>query len=144
MNSKDMKLIRSGPKNFILDFHVRWNSTFAMLKRFIKFKFIVNELSHNMDLLSKLKPKKKQNLEKLSFNSTEWDLAEMLFKNLKPFYEATKFLSARNYPSLSVAYFIKTGLKSFFNTANIENLTQKEKILRDRLLLILKNIWIKN
>ena len=104
-----------------------------MLKRFIKFKFIVNELSHNSELLSKLKPNKRKNLEKISFNSKEWDLVEMLFRNLKPFFTATKFLSTRNYPSLSVSFFVMKCLKNFFNTENNLNLCPKETVLRNRL-----------
>ena len=36
-------------KQLILDFHVRWNTTFLMLKRFVEFKSQIDEITHKAE-----------------------------------------------------------------------------------------------
>ena len=102
--------------NLILDFHVRWNSIYFMLKRLQRFKLIVNDILNNPDNISGLTAKKKSALSSLSFTYSDWEIVDALIHVLARFFEATKMLSGRKYPTLSLAFVVHKMLHTFLTT----------------------------
>lgn len=94
-----MKLIESGGfdkiDNLILDFHVRWNSTFKMLKRFIDLFDVAKELTTNPSKIDGITLDQAKCLRSLDFNDTEFEFLRILTETLKPFFEATKIISGQ-------------------------------------------------
>ncbi|CAF1242477.1 unnamed protein product [Rotaria sordida] len=77
----------------VMDFRIRWNTTYVMLSRFIAISSIITDVT--------LSP------------SIEIVLKNVLF----PFYRATKLLSGSKYPTLSIGYSVLVALKNFLTTA---------------------------
>ncbi len=111
--------------NFILDFHVRWNSTYLMLERLKKLKIVAEEITNDPDSIQGLKPNQKLILEDLMFTSEEWSMCEILLKVLQPFFHATKILSARKYPTLAASFLIQKNISAFLS--NTDKLPTKER-----------------
>ena len=69
--------------NFIIDFHVRWNSSFLMIRRFKKLKEVVQAITNStiqdIDGLTKLQHKK---LQSWSLDVEEWQTLEIPFSQL--------------------------------------------------------------
>ena len=121
--------------NFILDFHVRWNSSYLMIKRFKKLKEIVQILTNSaiqdIDGLTRLQHKK---LQSWNLNGNEWLTLEMLENTLLPFFMATKLLSGRKYPTLPLNLLVYRNLKQFLASNAIQNPKSKENFLKQHLL----------
>ena len=90
--------------NLILDFHVRWNSTYLMLKRLKRFQVCVNRLIANSSSINGITVAQVNNLESLKLDSFEWRLIESLVKVLEKFYTVTVIMSGSRYPTLSKSY----------------------------------------
>ena len=124
-------------KFFILDFHVRWNSTLLMIKRFKEFNLVVNSLTtypNTVAGISKIQIKK---LKENHINNQDWETIDTLEKIMNPFYEVTKILSGKKYPTLSIALMAYNFLKKFLNKHPIDTENNLEvelkKILLDKL-----------
>jgi hypothetical protein len=87
--------------NFISDFHVRWNSTYFMLRRLLKLKTIANDLCSKSEQINGLTAIQQSKLADLQLINTEWSVIEDLTELLLPFYKCTKILSGSNYFTLS-------------------------------------------
>lgn len=120
--------------SFILDFHVRWNSTYLMLERFFKLKEFVQELITSCDQIRGLDEKKKEKIRKLDLNRNEWSIIEFLIKILHPFYESTKLLSRRKYPTLSSCLIVYKLLSNFLKTEDT----------RTEYALVVKEVLLEN
>ena len=70
--------------SFVFDFHVRWNSTFLMIDRFIKLKDFVKMLTANHSEIKSLDKSKLKKIQKLEIKSEEWSVIEDLHKILFP------------------------------------------------------------
>ena len=69
----------------------RWNSVYDMIERLCEQQAAISAvLHHHRDLLH------------LEYSPLEWRLLEDLCKVLEPFKDATTYLSARRYPTLSI------------------------------------------
>ena len=101
---------------FLLDFHVRWNSTFLMVVRFLLFRPVVEEITKKPGNIDGLKDCHIEKLSNLVLSKEEWDLLEILKRNLAPFYKASCILSASSYPTLSLSYFVRQMLKNFIES----------------------------
>jgi hypothetical protein len=135
--TKRIKALETNPGvNFILDFHVRWNSTYLMLKRLKKLKCIADEITNNTDAIFGLKAKQRTKLESLHLSNEEWIICDILLNILHPFFEATKMLSGRNYPTLAISFLIQKHLSCFLS--NVSNTTTKEKQIKSFLFRELK------
>ena len=72
----------------VVDFEVRWNSTFVMLDRFITHRAIVNEMATgpskvpNVNLSQCMNPRSRS----FQFSSTEWSHLIDLHSLMKPFF----------------------------------------------------------
>lgn len=77
-------------KKPILDVRTRWNSTYAMINR-------ACELRTPLSNLAKIHPELPQ------LNNEEWEVLEVIARLLSIFDEATRALSATNYPTLNRA-----------------------------------------
>ena len=123
--------------NFIPDFHVRWNSTYLMIKRLVKLKVIANELTNKPEEINGLTTKQKDKLAQLQLVNSEWSFIEDLNKLLFPFYECTKIISATHYSTLSLSFLAKKMLINFITSPN-ESDSTKLKNIKDQL----KNVVI--
>ena len=81
--------------NFIVDFHIRWNSTYLMLKRLILLKDIAINMTEKPSRIKGITNKQIEKMRKLDLSADEWSLVDILIKVFEPFFEATKMLSAR-------------------------------------------------
>jgi hypothetical protein len=50
-----LKSEKSVKENFYHDFKIRWNTTYIMLDRSLKFKAVINEITHNFQSIPNLK-----------------------------------------------------------------------------------------
>ncbi len=74
--------------------NLRWNSTYQMIDRFLKFKLIVKSITSTAEsLIEGIKKNDAKKLKDLMLSDSEWELIEVLHKLLKPFAEATTLLS---------------------------------------------------
>ena len=109
--------------NFIIDFHVRWNSTFLMLKRLFKLKQIVTMMTEKPSRINGITAKQIEKMSKLDLTKDDWSTIQVLIKVLEPFFEATKLLSAiRKYATLSSSFVVMKVLMK-----NLEELVQDPK-----------------
>lgn len=113
--------------NLIMDFHVRWNTSYLMLERFLKFKDIINSMTIKPEKIDGIKKDGIKKLKKLNVSSGEWELFEILVKILKPFFSATKLLSAKHYPTLSIGTIVKSKLLTFLDKTELS----EEELERD-------------
>jgi hypothetical protein len=91
-----------------MDFHVRWNTSYLMLERLLKFKDIINSMTIKPEKIDGIKKDGIEKLKKLNISSSEWELIEILVKIIKPFLSATKLLSAKQNPTLSIGIIVKS------------------------------------
>ncbi|CAF0861750.1 unnamed protein product, partial [Didymodactylos carnosus] len=99
----------------VIDFHVRWNSTYLMIKRFIDHRTIINQITASPDRIAGLKTKKIKQMKKFEFSHENWNRLMDLEHVLRPFLEATEILSGRKYQTLSLGFIIKKSLKHFLS-----------------------------
>ena len=119
--------------NFVLDFRIRWNTTYTMLSRFIALSGIVNDITLAPSSEIGLAKAQYEKLRKLSFSSNDWLCLSALKNVLFPFYKATSLLSGSKYPTLSISFQVLKGLKSFLTKRNND---QPLENAMKRLLLI--------
>ena len=100
----------------IRDFCVRWNSTYLMLKRFIVFRSIINEITHTPDQIDVIKPQQARTLSKFAFSHSDWNWLIAVEHVLQPFEQATRMLSGRHYQTLAIKQLALNGLKRFLTT----------------------------
>jgi hypothetical protein len=99
--------------NLIIDFRVRWNTTFFMIVRFLHFKDIIIEITNQPQRIEGLSKKIVDKISHCFLSQTEWLQIESLKKILEPFVIATKIFSGRKYPTLSVSISVRNMLQSF-------------------------------
>ena len=116
----------------ILDFHVRWNTTYLMLQRFNCYKEIVNEMTINPQIINGISSKQRKNLSECIFLENDWGHLSSLVAVLKPFYTATLLVSGQKYHTLYLAKYVTDSLKSF-----LENETENSFLsdLKTKLLV---------
>ena len=105
--------------SLILDFHVRWNSTYLMLERLRQFKEIINMILNDPDRIDGLTVAQKSKLNDVVLSYTDWILIDALIHVLSRFYEVTKILSGRKYPTLSLAFIAQKMLENFLSTLQL-------------------------
>jgi hypothetical protein len=121
--------------NFILDFHVRWNSSYIMVQRFKKLQTVVQSLTDsNIEDIDGLTPALHSKLQTWSLNNSEWNTLGMLEEVLLPFFLATKLLSGRKYPTLPLNLYVYRNLKAFLSNNTLQNPKSKENFLKEHLL----------
>lgn len=86
------------PKTVIKSVPTRWNSTYLMLERFLEIKEALRATIPNLDVDLPVIPME------------EWKCIEQICVVLKPFYEATKEMSAQNYLVASKAIVLTSSL----------------------------------
>ncbi|CAF3423735.1 unnamed protein product [Rotaria sp. Silwood2] len=100
----------------VIDFVIRWSSTYKMLSRFIKLRSIVNDITHTPDKIAGLKSEQRLKLSKLAFSHSDWSCLTAVEYVLQPFEESTRLLSGRSYQTLAVGKIVMMGLKHFLST----------------------------
>ncbi|MBY0580649.1 MAG: hypothetical protein K2P53_03070 [Rickettsiales bacterium] len=137
-------------KNLSSDFHVRWNSTFLMISKIIKAKYVYNKITIDPGTIDGLTEKQITKLKKLTLLSEDWKFLDILHHNLAPFFEATKLLSTRNFPSLSSAKFVQNTLMNFLENessakcflSQLSPLVERENMIRGSLLKFMKVYFV--
>ncbi|CAF1530517.1 unnamed protein product [Didymodactylos carnosus] len=92
--------------DLFLDFIVRWNSTFRMVKRFLTYREVISALIAPSHLVKDLKNGQVDKLKSFEFTHETWDKLASLKRIMEPFSWATKMLSGRTYETLAIAQFV--------------------------------------
>ena len=100
-------------KQLIGDCHIRWNSTAAMVNRFLLFKDIVSGITTTPDRINGLTKSQKDQLKKLFLSQFDWETIEALNIVLEPFVLATQVLSGRQYATLGLGFVVFRSLDYF-------------------------------
>jgi hypothetical protein len=119
---------------FIVDFFVRWNSTYQMLKRFKTLKRIVISLTNSPEEIQGIKLNQSVKLKNWLLSSDEWIIVDTLEKILFPFFKATELASFQNYPTLAISLVIKNSLQSHLCMSGSSDEALIKQILTERLL----------
>lgn len=88
------------------DIEIRWNTTFIMVDRFTKHQAIIDDINRrpfkipNISSVQQLKLGNKN----FEFSNEDWSTITDLQTVLQPFFGATTTISAKNYPTLALAY----------------------------------------
>ncbi|CAF1093306.1 unnamed protein product, partial [Didymodactylos carnosus] len=119
-------------RDLILDFHVRWNSTYLMIDRFIEHRNIISSITTTPTQIQGLRKKQYECLKTFEYSHYDWDILGAFHQTLGPFYNATTLLSGRSYQTLSIGHIITDTLKYFLKTETIDQ--QIANVIKGRLL----------
>ena len=107
--------------NPLVDFIIRWSSTFKMANRFIKLRLIINNITHTPENTDGLKPGQRLKLCRLAFSHFDWNWLISLEYVLQLFEQCTRLLCSRSYPTVGITKIITNGLKHFLTTNILDN-----------------------
>ena len=108
-------------ETFIIDFEVRWNTTYDMLERFFEFKILIDEITHNPVVIDGLFQASLQSkLKSCIFSQTDWLLVETSIKMLKPFKRVTDMLQGQKYETLALSKASEVILYHYFENFDHE------------------------
>ena len=79
----------------VIDFHIRWNTTYIMLLRFEKYRGIIDILTSNPEKVTGLKNSLINKKKRLKLNESEWKVIKSLTEVLMPVYFASKLLQGK-------------------------------------------------
>ena len=122
-----LKYVRSKQKEFklqcelIKDFKIRWNYTCLFLSRILIYKEVIELLQNNANSITGITNSQIKALKKLALTEYDWTLILVLIEVLSPFLDATKMLSGRQYPTLSLSYVVLTGLRHYLENDDEED-----------------------
>lgn len=121
-----MKELNLKKRALRIDFHVRWNTTFLMINRFLKYKIIIKEITTHPEVISGIEKSSIEKLKKLYLSNFDWEIAETLSNVLLPFYKASNVVSGRNYATLSSFTPEKYLLQIFLKTKDKSNIYEQQ------------------
>ena len=107
---QEAKLKKLEGEGLILDCIIRWNSTFYMVDRFIKYQDVVNQMTVNPRLTS-ASLSLMDVLKRFIFHHDVWDHLIALRDALSKFEEACCLISGKKYQTLSIAFMVLIGLE---------------------------------
>ncbi|CAF1298723.1 unnamed protein product [Adineta steineri] len=138
INSTNEKKIKVN--DLVNDFYIRWNSTFIMLARFSAAEQLVNDITYSPPSHIGLTVKQITKLRSLQNNHLQWKLIKSLADVLAPFYFATKCLSGRQYPTLSLSYWTTNFLFLHLTNEKLSSPLENglKKLLFDKLTFYFK------
>jgi hypothetical protein len=97
----------------VIDFRIRWSSTFRMLNRFIILSSILNDVTCTPKNINGVESQQVLKLSKLAFSHDDWNWLSALKFVLERFEQSTRLLSGRTYQTLALGKMITDGLKHF-------------------------------
>ncbi|CAF3926623.1 unnamed protein product [Rotaria sp. Silwood1] len=123
------------PRNVLRDVCTRWNSSYLMINSLKSVRTIIEKLYNDKHRLN-INNDQVEKLNELEITSAEWNHLNQLHDVLQTFYNATKIVSGKTYPSMSSANFIYTKLKSFLMKDSKDNMTVKrlKKLLLSKMI----------
>ncbi|CAF1308555.1 unnamed protein product [Rotaria sordida] len=123
------------PRNVLRDVCTRWNSSYLMINSLKSVRPIIEKLYNDKHRLN-INNDQVEKLNELEITSAEWNHLNQLHDVLQTFYNATKIVSGKTYPSMSSANFIYTKLKSFLMKDSKDNMTVKrlKKLLLSKMI----------
>jgi hypothetical protein len=103
------------------DVKSRWNSTFYMLESIELFRPIIDNLLKNVRKMN-LSRKQVAKLMKLELSNNSWEIISSLVKVLEPFQNATKLISASQYPTVGyILFFVRKIEQKFLELIETED-----------------------
>ncbi|XP_047133825.2 uncharacterized protein LOC124811958 [Hydra vulgaris] len=121
-----------------------------MISKIIKAKYVYNKITIDPGTIDGLTEKQINKLKKLALLSDDWKFLDILHYNLAPFFEATKLLSTKNFPTLSSAKFVQNTLMNFLENESSAKCfllqpsptVERENMLRASLLKFMKVYFV--
>ena len=101
-------------RSIIPNVRSRWNSTFIMIDSLLALRSIFEKLFNDKHHLN-IKHEQTEKLNQLEISSADWNHLSQLHHVLQVFFQSTKILSGKTYPTIRLAYFIVSRLKMFLN-----------------------------
>ncbi|CAF1523500.1 unnamed protein product, partial [Rotaria sordida] len=95
----------------VIDFEIRWSSTFIMRHRFNKLSSVVDDVTFTPRNIDGVESQQVLKLSKFTFSHDDWSWLSTLELVLKCFEESTSLLSGKTYQTLSLGKMILNGLK---------------------------------
>ena len=122
-------------EGLILDVRVRWNSSFYMLRRFIAYKGVINQITINPRIYSSsMADSIVYKLKHSMLSHDEWEYIIATYNVLSTFEEACRLISGKKYQTLSVGYIVLIGLNHHLSrSVSTESQSRIEKILNQSL-----------
>lgn len=99
----------------VMDFRVRWNSSFEMLERFIKLSSVINDVTFTAKTSDGVTSELASKLSRLMFSHDDWHWLSSLKSVLGPFEQSTCLLSGRSYQTLAVGKMVLHTLKDILS-----------------------------
>lgn len=87
-----------------------------MLKYFLRFKRIVNDICENPEKIVGLTEAKMNKLHTIKMRAEDWHVVDCLLLVLEPLCYATNLLSGRSYPTLSTSKAVENILVSRYDS----------------------------
>ena len=115
---------------------------FLRISKIITAKNVYNKINIDPGTIDGLTEKQISKSKKLNLLSEDWKLLGVLRYNLVPFFEATKLLPNKSFPTLSSAKFVQNTLMNFLENefsakhflSQSSTLVERENMLRSGLL----------
>jgi hypothetical protein len=132
---KRVKEMEIPNKTSVIDFQVRWNTTYDMLDRFFVFKRIIDEITSNPGVVQGLDEKKKNDLRNLDLSLDDWRIVQFLIKILKPFKRVTDILQGQKYETIALSKAAELILFRYYE--KFESTNPKELIVAEKIMDII-------
>ena len=116
--------------SMVLDFFIRWNSTYIMLSVLKRYRYYISNITNDPSNIKGLDQNKIRKLQSLNFSPTEWTAFAALEYVLTPFYDATLSLSGSKYETISMAHIIISCFNNFLSHELIEEEEIQEAIAK--------------
>jgi hypothetical protein len=117
-----------------LDMPIRWNSTFLMIKNFKRYREYVNMITKHPQEIERLDTKMLSKLESFTFSQLDWELLDLLEEILQSFFLSTVLVSARNYATLAISYFVQANIDYYLNNESTHKHMLYQGFIKRRLL----------
>jgi hypothetical protein len=128
--SREKKLPGDG---LILDVRVRWNSSYYMLHRFIKYEDIISRITMNPRVFTSITENSLVcHLKGFMLSHEEWGYVIATRDVLSTFEEACRLICGRRYQTLSVGYIVLVGLD--YHLSKTDGVQNKIQIILNKSL----------
>ena len=106
---------------------IRWNSTYKMISRLIKYQSILDMLMNQLALIKGVSAKHKDKLLKFQISDQEWEILTTLNSALDIFSDTSDMLAGNQYSSFAAAHPAICSLEFYLQSASASDIEQSIK-----------------